>query len=166
MAGYCFRQPCCHFCGSLIERPEEGVVCWEESIESDGKWRAQSFAVAHHRCVPPARPFQCDPLTQVSPGYLTGLALRFTRRMYEQVDVPALVWLICELFPFDFNQLGRANNCGCTPSEKSPTNATCEGWTKCREWERPAHRKSPSPSANPPPAECLQAPSQRSKRSR
>jgi hypothetical protein len=99
MAGYWFRQPRCHFCGALIERPDDGVVCWEESIESSGKWRAQNFAVAHNRCVPTERPFQCDALTQVNPGYLTGLALRFTRRMYEQVDVPASVRLICELFP-------------------------------------------------------------------
>ncbi|MDT7897276.1 MAG: hypothetical protein RRB24_04320 [Armatimonadota bacterium] len=106
MAGYWFRQPRCHFCGALIERPDDGVVCWEESIESSGKWRAQNFAVAHNRCVPTERPFQCDALTQVNPGYLTGLALRFTRRMYEQVDVPALVRLVCELFPDEAGREG------------------------------------------------------------
>ncbi len=99
MSGYWFRQPRCHFCDALIERPDDGVVCWEESIESSGKWRAQSFAIAHNRCVPRDRPFQCDALTQVNPGYLAGLALRFTRQIYEQLDVPGLVWLICELFP-------------------------------------------------------------------
>jgi hypothetical protein len=42
----------------------------------------------------------------VNPGYLAGLALRFTRRMYEEVDTPALVRLVCELFP---DAAGRAS---------------------------------------------------------